>query len=162
VSCVDRPQLFPPLVFSQSTLEEALASVYKEAGWDIGGEAIIEDWVRTMGRRIRVICRHVRQAEVKSPRLPWLRLLGFTPPPPLPLADVDQATERFDVEARLLNVCLLEEPNAQRVGAYTDRETNAQECIPYQEMNGPYIARCTDCATNLATLWGPCRCPKEA
>ena len=44
MSCVDRPQLFPPLIFSQSTLEEALAIVYKDAGWDIGGEAIIEDW----------------------------------------------------------------------------------------------------------------------
>ena len=38
-----------------------------------------KDWVGTCSKRVRTMLRHVSQAEIRSPRLPWLRQLALPP-----------------------------------------------------------------------------------
>ena len=77
---LDFRALWPKLTFCQSTMTDALLEVLKDrVDWDLRPEEA-NDWATTVAGRIRAMCRRLTQAEIKSPRAPWLRRFGATPP----------------------------------------------------------------------------------
>ena len=59
-------------------MTDALLEVLKDrVDWDLRPEEA-NDWATTVAGRIRVMCRRLTQAEIKSPRAPWLRRFGAT------------------------------------------------------------------------------------
>ena len=77
---LDLRALWPKLTFCQSTMTDALLEVLKDrVDWDLRPEEA-NDWATTVAGRIRAMCRRLTQAEIKSPRAPWLRRFGATPP----------------------------------------------------------------------------------
>ena len=77
---LDLRALWPKLYFCQSTMTDALLEVLKDrVDWDLRPEEA-NDWATTVAGRVRAMCRRLTQAEIKSPRAPWLRRFGATPP----------------------------------------------------------------------------------
>ena len=61
-------------------MTDALLEVLKDrVDWDLRPKEA-NDWATTVAGRIRAMCRRLTQAEIKSPRAPWLRRFGATPP----------------------------------------------------------------------------------
>ena len=76
---LDLRALWPKLTFYQSNMTDALLEVLKDrVDWDLRPEEA-NDWATAVARRIRAMCRRLTQAEIKSPRAPWLRRFGATP-----------------------------------------------------------------------------------
>jgi hypothetical protein len=68
------------LVFSRELLIQALTAVNQVRKFDFGGDPRVEtDWSLTIAKRLRCMMRHLRQTELKSPRVAWLK--DFTRPP---------------------------------------------------------------------------------
>ena len=67
-------ELNPTLIFSQTSIIDALEIVREQRQFDLGGDDVVAaDWKTTTAKRIRCMCRHVTQSEAKSPRVAWLR-----------------------------------------------------------------------------------------
>ena len=71
------------------------------------------DWASTMARRMRAMLRHVLQARVKSPRVPWLVALGV-------FAGVDKRQRRLE------DLGLLVKSDEQDDGAQVEAGCSAQ------------------------------------
>ena len=77
---LDLRALWPKLTFCQSTMTDALLEVLKgHVDWDLR-PVEANDWATTIAGRVRAMCRRLTQAEIKSPRAPWLRRFGLPPP----------------------------------------------------------------------------------
>ena len=77
---LDLRALWPKVTFCQSTMTDTLLEVLKgQVDWDLRPEEA-NDWATTVAGPVRAMCRRPIQAEIKSPRTPWLRRIGPTPP----------------------------------------------------------------------------------
>eukprot|EP00969_Alexandrium_andersonii_P363515 15462131-Alexandrium_andersonii.AAC.1 len=70
----------PNLSFVKSKFEAGLLIIAKQrvakGAWSMDSAAQ-KDWVITIAARVRLACRHLSQALLKTPRAPWLKLFKF-------------------------------------------------------------------------------------
>lgn len=101
--------LQPNLSFQKRKMEAAMASVLKDCrgGWpaDVRGDQE-ESWIQVSACRLRLMCRHVRQAEIRGGCVNWYRdIFGESSPavpsdpPPEPASAAAEALPAMAQEA---------------------------------------------------------------
>ncbi len=68
----------PNLSFKKTDVQAALRQLVStsQEQWKLANE-YVDEYVETMEKRIRVLCRHVQQGIVKSPKAAWVTRLPW-------------------------------------------------------------------------------------